>query len=95
MTHYLNVIQIRENLWYFLGEVSDISDIRRMVVSDFHVCSKEWENVKDNRQAVALSQALLSTDLKLLNDGHPTRLASRSAGTNGVIDLALMPLCKV
>src|SRR5579871_2429701 len=54
------------------------------------VSSKKWGNITENRQGKALSRALLYTDLDILNDGRPTRLATRARDTDGVIDLALV-----
>lgn len=44
-------------------------------------CSRKQGNETENRQGVALSHTLLSKDLTCLNDGRPTRLASRPGGS--------------
>lgn len=42
--------------------------------------SREWGNETENRQGVALSQALLSKDLTCLNDGRTTEISIKTRG---------------
>lgn len=61
---------------------------RCLTAGDFKARSAEWANEAENRQGVALSEALLVTDQICLNAA--TRLATRPGHVDEVIDLALI-----
>ena len=86
---HVDKLHIADN-WDFLEKLSDVPRTKFLIAGDFNARSKEWGNATENRQGIALSSALLNSDLTILNDGRPTRLASRPEDTDGVIDLALI-----
>lgn len=53
--------------WNFLSEVADC-EWKSLITGGFNARSKEWENLTENRQGIALNQALLSSNLAELQN---------------------------
>ena len=61
-----------------------------LVCRDFNARNVSWGNPNNNPQGLALNEALLETDLTLLNCLSMTRLATKDTDSDSNIDLALM-----
>ncbi|BFZ01875.1 hypothetical protein BsWGS_04914 [Bradybaena similaris] len=73
--------------WDFLSEIP-YSDEKCLTARDFNARSNKWEDLRENRQGIAIIQTLLSSNLTVLNY---QRLATRSSDSGwSHIDLALI-----
>ena len=79
----------KEEDWKFLSDFESLGEAV-LIVGDFNARSSMWGNTSENPQGKALYNALLETDLTLLNTNEMTRFAQRQSEEDSNIDLAMV-----
>ena len=81
---------VRQEQWDWLKELEELPGDRLLICGDFNARNNERDSSGENRQGIALADAMADSDVVCINDGRQTRMAMKDGDADTAIDLAFV-----